>query len=72
MVPAVLNLYVDKPFVQLINHCHSTKQTKEKNRSILCTCLQDIFSFLYLVELQCFISFTKGLSKYRFKTAGTM
>ena len=30
MVPAVLNLYVDKPFAQLIQRRHSTKQTKGK------------------------------------------
>ena len=53
----VLNLYVDKPFVQSINHFHSTKQKKEKNRSIDCICLQWIDSlFSLLVEWQC--SFT--------------
>ena len=43
MVPAVLNLYVDNPFVQLIKHCHPTKQTKGKNRPIVCTCLHRIY-----------------------------
>ena len=42
IVQAVLNLYVDKPSVKLIKHCHPTKQTKEKNRSINCTCLHRI------------------------------
>ena len=73
MVPAVLNLYVGKPFVQLIGHCHSTKQTQGKNRSIDCTCLQRIdFSFLYLVEWKCWINCIKGLATYRFKTADTL
>ena len=62
---AVSNLYVDKPFVQLIKHCHSAEQTKGESRSIDCTCLQRIdflFSVLKLVEWQCFISCTKCLS----------
>ena len=46
IVPAVLNLYVDKSFVQLMKHCHSTKQTKGENKSIDCTYLQRI-DFLF-------------------------
>ena len=73
MVPAVLNLYVDKPFVQLIKHCHLTKQRKEK--SILYRQAQsiDLFPpFVCLVEWKCSINCTKGLSTYRFQAAGTI
>ena len=42
-----LNLFVDKPFVQLIKHCHSTKQT---NRSIFFTCLQRIYFYFSLLS----------------------
>ena len=58
MVPAVLNLYVDKPPIQLIKHRHPTKQAKGKNRSRYCTCPQRIDFLFSLVEWQCFISYT--------------
>ena len=45
MVPAVLNLYVNKPVPVIINW-HSIKQTKGQNRSIDCTYLQRI-DFLF-------------------------
>ena len=49
-VPAVLKLYVEKPFVQLIKHCHSTQQAKKKNRSIDCVCLHRIAFFFSLLD----------------------
>ena len=50
MMPAVLNLHVEKPFVQLIKYCHSTKQIKGENRSTDCACLQRIdFLFSLLI-----------------------
>ena len=65
MVPTVLNLDVDKPFPQIIEHCHS----------ILCRQVQSIdllFPFVYLFEWQCFISCKKCSTTSRFKTAGTI
>ena len=41
-----LKLVCRQTFVQLIKHCHSVEQAKEKDRSIDCTCLQRI-DFLF-------------------------
>ena len=59
-VQAILNLYVDKSFVQLIKHCHSTKlscreqrkakylvQTGAINRPIFLFCLLSRMAMLY-------------------------
>ena len=64
IVPAVLNLYVDNPFVQLIYKVLPFNQAdRRENRSIDRACLQRIdFLFLCLVDWQYFTSCIKGLS----------
>ena len=72
MVPAVLNLYVDKTYVQLIVLLFNWAGKRE-NRSIDCACLQRIdFLFSLLPWLAMLYWWYKGLSTYRFKTAATM
>ena len=62
MVPAVLNLYVDKSFVQLCKKASPFDKAEKKRKFIHCRQMQSIdlvFHFSYLVEWQCLLVLQK-------------